>query len=113
MCMICVSYHHMFPPKKSWVQVQVKVFLTKVKVYLTKVKVEALEAPISQTDDGELFTDVALGLMFGGFRCRQPVQDGHPDQGLRFELHPRQELGGFYVRFATILLGETSSELYF
>ena len=56
--------------------------------HLTHVKVEALETPIPQPNDGELFTHVALSLVLGRLPCCHAVQYRHPHHGLWLQLHP-------------------------
>ena len=66
------------------------------KAVLAQIKVETLETSVSKTDDWILPADVTLGLMFGRFGSRQPVQDRQPHHRLWFDKKPAQEVGRLY-----------------
>ncbi len=47
---------------------------------------------VPEAHNGELFTDIALGLVFGRFCCRHSVQNRKPDHRLRLQPHPINKL---------------------
>lgn len=59
---------------------------------LTHVKIEALQAAIPQPHDRILLARVALGLVLGRLRRRQPVQHRQPHQRLRLLFEPGEEM---------------------
>jgi hypothetical protein len=60
---------------------------------LANVEVEMLERSISESDDGIFFTNRAFGVVSGCLGCCQAVQDWNPNDRLRFELQPFEEVG--------------------
>ena len=48
--------------------------------------------PVSESQDGALLADVALGLVPGGLGGHEPVQHRQPHHGLGLLLHPAQEV---------------------
>lgn len=65
---------------------------TEEETLLAHVEVEAFEASVSEAHDRVLLADVALGLVLGRLRCRQPVEHRQPHKTLRLMLQPAEEV---------------------
>lgn len=61
---------------------------------------------VPEAHNRELFTDIALGLVFGRFCCRHSVQNRKPDHRLRLQPHPINKL----TRLQLHLIGHLRTE---
>ena len=75
-------------------------FAARKEAVLANVEVEVLERAVSEADDRVLLADRALGVVSGRLGRGQPMQDRHPDYGLRLELEPFEEVGQAHFRSA-------------